>query len=324
MKSYLAKIGFDFLSKLMPIDKFIQLFNRANEYLESLDDQFYHSNIGSHILELYDNNDREEILHLAPQLLDKILSPNDREVLIEILINSSVVYGRHEFIKQLLSQLGRVDEKKAKIYKAKYYQAKGDYETAFKLMTGILIRYPTDIIIRKQTLATLKNRIPIDEYIDLINRHLCEFPLDTESWQELGELYISSGKINEAIYCYNEVILHEPNNIFYIITIADLNYTIARFPLSYKYYSAAVTLNCMCTRALWGLVLVYTRIVRNSKDVIENTEDPQHKFSDVHVKVARKALQLLRGIYIKSRSYAAVRALNRLWNEWDAKQPVCY
>lgn len=106
MKSYLAKIGFDFLSKLMPIDKFIQLFNRANEYLESLDDQFYHSNIGSHILELYDNNDREEILHLAPQLLDKILSPNDSksrvhlgEVLIEILINSSVVYGRHEFIK---------------------------------------------------------------------------------------------------------------------------------------------------------------------------------------------------------------------------------
>lgn len=71
-------------------------------------------------------------------------------------------------------------------------------------------------------------------------------------------------------------------------------------------------------------MLVYTRIVRNSKDVIENTEDPQHKFSDVHVKVARKALQLLRGIYIKSRSYAAVRALNRLWNEWDAKQPVCY
>jgi len=82
---------------------------------------------------------------------------------------------------------------------------------------------------------------------------------DQEAWSELCDLYLAEGDYNRAIFCAEELILHNPHNFFVHQRAAEIRYTmggIENMKMAYNYYSQALKLNENSMRALFGLFMV--------------------------------------------------------------------
>jgi cytochrome c-type biogenesis protein CcmH/NrfG len=85
---------------------------------------------------------------------------------------------------------------------------------------------------------------------------LKENPNDSEAWMELGDVYTEKSQYLRALFCYEEVILLNPDNDYYFIRLAELYYTDGgkeNLKNAVKYYSYVVSRNPHNARALWGL-----------------------------------------------------------------------
>ena len=82
---------------------------------------------------------------------------------------------------------------------------------------------------------------------------------DQEAWSELCDLYLSEAEYTRAVFCAEELILHNPHCYFVHQRVADIRYTmggIENLKMAVSHYSHALKLNSDCMRALFGLLLV--------------------------------------------------------------------
>lgn len=87
---------------------------------------------------------------------------------------------------------------------------------------------------------------------------------DQEAWHELCNLYLSEGDYNKAVFCMEEVLLHNPYSHLIHQRVADIRYTIGgldNIEIAKSYYAQAVKLNGNNLRALHGLYLVSSSII---------------------------------------------------------------
>jgi len=92
--------------------------------------------------------------------------------------------------------------------------------------------------------------------IEELNDYLKIFMADTTAWQELGDLYLDDQQYEYAAFCYEELILAEPLNHYYINRYAELLYTLGDFATARKYFAHSLELTSRNnSRALFGLAL---------------------------------------------------------------------
>lgn len=75
----------------------------------------------------------------------------------------------------------------------------------------ILKEDPTIFSIRKRRAALLRSLGRTNEAITALTNLLDTSPTDAEAWAELGDLYLTQGVYDQAIYCLEEVLLVTPN-----------------------------------------------------------------------------------------------------------------
>lgn len=89
---------------------------------------------------------------------------------------------------------------------------------------------------------------------------------DQEAWSELCDLYLNEGDYGRAVYCAEELILHNPHNFFVYQRAADIRYTmggIDNIRIGFNYYIQAMKLNEKSIRSLFGLFLVKAVKIRS-------------------------------------------------------------
>lgn len=158
------------------------------------------------------------------------------------------------------------------------------YTEAEKIYKNILEKKPEDTVAKKRLIAVYKQKGELAETIVQINKYLETFCTDTEVWHELAELYIEVGSLSRALYCFEELVLANPRNLYHILTYAELAYSTGDYELARKYYSLAAYLDSTSLRALWGLVAVGMALADKEKS--DSKEDKDR--TDLHNNAVKK------------------------------------
>lgn len=109
----------------------------------------------------------------------------------------------------------------------------------------------------KRRISILREEDNITQLIEELNEYLKKNIMDKEAWLELGDVYMEYMNYEKALFCFEEVLLLEPENIPNMIRIAELYYTKGRSEdnLTYarKYFCFVLTCDQNNYRALYGL-----------------------------------------------------------------------
>merc|ERR1739836_124775 len=86
------------------------------------------------------------------------------------------------------------------------------------------------------------------------NDYLEMFQTDKDTWHELGEIYITEGQLPKALFCYEDLVMMDPRNLYSTLTYAELLFSVGKdLELARKYYCLACEIDEKNLRALWGL-----------------------------------------------------------------------
>lgn len=101
--------------------------------------------------------------------------------------------------------------------------AKDDKELELQLILyrEFIKQKPTNLVIRKRLVASLKSLGRTAEAVTALVELLDVSPVDAESWAELAELYFAQGMYAQAVYCYEDVLLTTPNawNVSFAVVV---------------------------------------------------------------------------------------------------------
>nr|CEL68076.1 TPA: Tetratricopeptide repeat protein 35 [Neospora caninum Liverpool] len=143
-------------------------------------------------------------------------------------------------------------------------EAQGHWEVALAHYDALLAQQPHDPLTRKRVMSSLKNQGRVSECVQMLFLHLDEMATDMEAWQELGTIYASEGRLAQAAFCFEELLVHDPANILFLCVYAELQFGLGRFRLSRQYAAHAVCLQPRNIRALWTLILTSRQSLENA------------------------------------------------------------
>jgi len=124
----------------------------------------------------------------------------------------------------------------------------------------------------------------INKYIEIWNEYLKVYMDDYEAWYELSDIYIISNNFNKAIFCLEEVLLHQPNNFAIYTKIGDMLCSFNNSESaanSIKYYSQSILLKTT-PRAFWGLLYALNIIYKANKTLDQKNKNLL-KISVIHL-----------------------------------------
>lgn len=87
-----------------------------------------------------------------------------------------------------------------------YYEAIGELTQSRELLS----QDADEIRLSRRLLTLTRNEDDPQEYIKNLNFYLTVQPSDIPTWAELGDEYFKVGHYDEAIFCYKEILMHEP------------------------------------------------------------------------------------------------------------------
>ncbi|EPR57234.1 tetratricopeptide repeat-containing protein [Toxoplasma gondii GT1] len=156
------------------------------------------------------------------------------------------------------------DSTRVKRLKGIALEAQGQWAAALCHYDSLLSQQPHDPLTRKRVTAALKNQGRVSECIQMLFLHLDEMATDAEAWQELGTIYASEGRLAQAAFCFEELLVHDPLNTLFLCVYAELQFGLGRFRLSRQYAAHVVSLQPQNSRALWTLILTSRNSLENA------------------------------------------------------------
>eukprot|EP01017_Pseudomicrothorax_dubius_P046350 TRINITY_DN814_c0_g1_i5.p1 TRINITY_DN814_c0_g1~~TRINITY_DN814_c0_g1_i5.p1 ORF type:complete len:150 (+),score=10.84 TRINITY_DN814_c0_g1_i5:568-1017(+) len=120
----------------------------------------------------------------------------------------------------------------------------------------------------------MKTRGTAQEYIEGLNNLLKDNMNDTETWLELGLVYLNNLSWSRALYSYEQVILITPSLLYAYVRIAEILYTLGSSENLYQarnYLCYAIIHDQEITRALWTLFAVCRAIERSGRSDNKNS-----------------------------------------------------
>ncbi|KNG77578.1 hypothetical protein PFMG_03637 [Plasmodium falciparum IGH-CR14] len=249
-----------------------------------------------------EKNIQELIIYYGIKLLKKYGKKNSiyKWNLYEEILKACIELKLYEYVdiyfKKLNDRFGHLNGKKIEILKGMVYELKDKNDEALCIYKNYIYNDPSDLLIRAK-IVKLKKKVEgnINNVIQILNDHLKEFPVDVEAWHELGEIYLKNCYYTYALYCFEEILMHAPKNLYYILSCAELHYTISQYELSSKYFCLSLKLQKNNLRALWGIVLVNLSRYGNKKG--KNLND------NVDVILTKKCIDRLYNLYDKNTNF---------------------
>ncbi|PFH33357.1 tetratricopeptide repeat-containing protein [Besnoitia besnoiti] len=158
-------------------------------------------------------------------------------------------------------------------------EAQAHWDAALARYEEMLEQHPHDPLTRKRVVAALKNRGRLSECIQMLFLHLDEFGTDAEAWQELGTIFAGEGRLAQAAFCFEELLVHEPLNILFLSVYAELQYGLHRCRLSRQYAAYLVSLHPRNIRAFWTLIIASRQTIDDAcgKDRITRGQEKTKK-----------------------------------------------
>ncbi|CAH3936637.1 ER membrane protein complex subunit 2-like [Pieris brassicae] len=153
-------------------------------------------------------------------------------------------------------------------YKALCLEAQGQYDAAQYVLDEIIKVDETNAPARKRRVASLKAQGLLSDAIKELVDYLKRFTADMEAWQQLGELYLEAADYSRALFCTEELLLHQPHNHLLHQRLADIRYTmggVENMELAKAHYCRTLKLNPNNLRALLGLNLVTNNLLGHYK-----------------------------------------------------------
>jgi len=148
------------------------------------------------------------------------------------------------------------------------YEMREEWGEALQVLDSILEEDEANSSARKRKIAIYKAQGDIIKAVGELTKYLKVFQSDQEAWQELCDLYIQEQDYNKAIFCCEELLLHNPHNHLYHQRLAEIRYTMGGFENlenAKQYFSQAVKLAPSNMRALYGLLLTCTQLASSPK-----------------------------------------------------------
>lgn len=139
-------------------------------------------------------------------------------------------------------------------------EAEGEHDNALKLYDDLLAQAPAEQRLMKRRAACLKAAGRVGDAIAALSSYLDTFMGDVAAWEELALLYVSTGRFAQAVFCWEEVIVAQPQLGKHHRRLAETYYTWGGYEnlkAARKYYAAALDMSTASDlRAMYGLVLV--------------------------------------------------------------------
>lgn len=124
----------------------------------------------------------------------------------------------------------------------------------------------------------------VRNYIELWNEYLKVYMDDSDGWNELAEVYLSTQNFTKAIFCFEELLLHNPNNYIILIKIGDIQSSFNNnesASIALKYYSQSALIK-PTPRAFWGILYCLNIIAKNQKS-LDQSQKSLYKISKIQI-----------------------------------------
>jgi len=161
-----------------------------------------------------------------------------------------------------------VDSLRVRRLIAMQHEMREEWTEALEILDGIIETDEANSSARKRKVAIYVAQGDNQRAIQELTRYLKVFMSDQEAYMELCHLYVLEQDYKQAVFCMEELLLHNPHNHLYHQRIAEIRYTMGGFEqleLAKQYYSQAVKLAPSNMRALYGLLLTTSQLAANSK-----------------------------------------------------------
>uniref|UniRef100_A0A0G4IAG3 ER membrane protein complex subunit 2 n=1 Tax=Chromera velia CCMP2878 TaxID=1169474 RepID=A0A0G4IAG3_9ALVE len=185
----------------------------------------------------------------------------------ERVLLAALDFGATEWVDFCLAKLRQKFPQSVRVKKLAglVLESREDLEGALRLYNDVKTKAPTDVTLQKRTVTVLKKKRRFPEAVDKLKEYLDEFPMDIEAWHELGCLYLYQSNLPKAVFCFEELMLHDPRNVYFVLTIAELLYSTGDFENSRRYFAWACQIDDKCLRGLWGLLLASEHLKGSKK-----------------------------------------------------------
>ncbi|OII72718.1 uncharacterized protein cubi_01668 [Cryptosporidium ubiquitum] len=167
-------------------------------------------------------------------------------------------------------------------------ESRGETEKALDVYKQLLKFDPEDLEIRRRVISVL-----FENNKSLLDEHLKECIMDVNAWK-MKAYYLLTHTIDykSALFCMEEILLHEPQNIETINIIADLHLALGDYTRSRQYFCLALNIQKSNLRALWGILQCnllksdYSNQNKGNKSKIESSmiSDIDHNLTQLTVK----------------------------------------
>lgn len=150
---------------------------------------------------------------------------------------------------------------------------KGDVDVSVKKYKELMLLNEEDRNSIKRYLLFTKFGLKMDDpnevsdYITKWNEYLKAYMDDIDGWNELAEIYLQCNNYNKAIYCLEELILHNPNDYRTMTRIGDIYASMGStdsMKTALKYYSQSI-LTQETPRAFVGIAHCLNGILKVEK-----------------------------------------------------------
>ena len=137
-------------------------------------------------------------------------------------------------------------------------EAEQKYSEALKIYEDLLTENPLNLLVMKRKVCVYRDSGNDKKAIETLNDILKIFASDISSWQELAEIYLLLKDFRAAAFCYEELVLLDPQNPFNHSRLGDIYYTIGGAEGAFrarKHYTFSLNLLCpkLNPQALKGL-----------------------------------------------------------------------
>ncbi|KAJ1635821.1 hypothetical protein T492DRAFT_964167 [Pavlovales sp. CCMP2436] len=148
--------------------------------------------------------------------------------------------------------------KRVRTLEAMALEAEGKFDEALARYNAILEDDPANTHVMKRRVAVISEMGNSAGAVKALIEYLDLYSSDADSWLELSRLYLGEAQYSKAAYCYEELLLLQPNNHVFHAKYAEVMYTMGgeHVKTARKYFAHSLNI---CpknnARALYGLLM---------------------------------------------------------------------
>ena len=157
-----------------------------------------------------------------------------------------------------------------------FHEANDDVVKAQEIYLDLFEQNVADTQTIKRLVALYRDMEMYPMAITILNKFIETNQEDTEAWHELADLYLSKQNFSKALYCYEEILAHQPHNYLVTLRYAEILYSSNRsdrlndLENARKYFAHAAVLKTggaeePCVRALFGVIRSCKQIEKMAK-----------------------------------------------------------